>query len=214
MKLNPEQRDKARYRHVSDITYEDLDAGCYVNSRMYNYSEEGFYFESDLKLEKGGKILVGIKNSPYVDTPGTYECYQVEIQWRRVPEASPFKYAYGVKFSDRRTAAEPGCGRSASAATAKPGPIPDQRKHPRRNVEKDIHYFTRNRVFEGRLKNIAPSGAFIETRQPFTVGQKLSLVLPFINPKNNSPLVKAEVVWMNEEGIGVKFLRVKKAAGL
>lgn len=212
LKLNPEQRGKARLPHVSEIRYEDLEEGRYAKSRMYNYSQEGFYFESDLKLEKGEKILVGIKNSPYVNPPGTYACYPVEIQWRRVPERSPFKYSYGVKFCDLQTAAASKCGRSGSDPSEKGWPIHEQRKHPRRNLDKDIQCFTRNRVFEGRLKNIAPSGAFIETRQAFDVGQKLSLVLPFIK-KNNSPLVKAEVIWKNREGIGVKFLRLKKAGG-
>jgi len=211
LKSNPEQRDKTRFRHVSDITYEDLDAGRYVRSRMYNYSQEGFYFESDLKLEAGEKILVGIKNSPYVDPPGTYECYPVEIQWRREPETSPFKYAYGVKFVDRPSGSAPPKEPRWAAGPGKHGPVREKRKYPRRNLEKNIHYFTRKRVFVGRLKNIAPGGAYIETHQPFTIGQKLSLVLPLVSKKNNSPLVKAEVIWKNADGVGIKFLRVKKA---
>lgn len=209
MKPNPEQRGNTRFQHTSDITYEDLEVGRYAKSRMYNYSQDGFYFESDLELETGEKLLVGIKNSPYVETDGTYECYLVVILWRRVPETSPFKYSYGVRFVDRQPIDPEDCGPRKTAAADSRGR--DQRKHPRRGLEKDIQYFTRNRVFDGRLKNIAPSGAFIETRQDFSVGDKLSLVLPFINKKNNTPLVKAEVIWKSEEGIGVKFLRVKNS---
>lgn len=206
MKSNPEQREKTRFRHVSDIIYEELDAGRYVKSRMYNYSQEGFYFESDLKLDAGETILVGIKNSPYVESFGTYECYAVEIQWRKVPETSPFKYAYGVRFAAGKTEST-----GDKTVDPQPGPAGERRKYLRKNIEKDIRYFARQRVFDGRLKNIAPNGAFLETTQLFAVGQKLSLILPFLSRKNISPLVKAEVIWKNEKGIGVKFLRIKKA---
>ncbi len=221
MSSNPEQRDKTRYRHVSAITYEDLEKGIYAQSKMYNYSKDGLYFESDLKLKVGERIFIGIENSPYAQQPDTYECYHAVIKRRQDLQRSTYKYGYGVHYSDPKQPEEPS-GVSPVALEAWPpplssraeeAPIPhgkkENRRHKRINLSKTVDCFSKNRLFRGTVKNIAPSGAFIETDQAFEIGEKLALALPFVK-KGQGAMVKAEVIWKNDQGIGVKFKKVVK----
>ena len=221
MSSNPEQRNNTRFRHVSDITYEDLEKGVYAQSKMFNYSRDGLYFESDLKLAVGERIFIGIENSPYAKKSGTYECYHAVIRRRKDLQRSVYKYGYGVLYSDPESPEEqadtktinlescPPPPVSESAAAVKPQTRKDKRRHKRINLSRTVDCFTKSRPFRGTVKNIAPSGAFIETDQSFAVGEKLALALPFVR-KGEGAMVKAEVVWKNEKGIGVKFKKATR----
>ena len=221
MGSNPEQRGNKRLTHVSDVTYEDLEKGIYAQSKMFNYSEDGLYFESDLKLEVGERIFIGIENSPYAKQTGTYECYHAVIKRRQDLKRSVYKYGYGVRYSEPDQSMEPA---GTTTITLESGPSPparppeadsksqqqkDKRRHKRINLSRTVDCFSKKRLFRGRVKNISPSGAFIETEQPFAVGEKLALALPFVK-KGEGAMVKAEVIWKNNQGIGVKFKRVVK----
>lgn len=216
MTSNPEQRENTRFKHISAVTYEDLEKGVYAQSKMYNYSKDGLYFESDLKLEVGERIFIGIENSPYAQQAGTYECYHAVVRRRKELKRSGYKYGYGVLYSEPGSPEE-SAGRKTVHLESGPAPpdspadeLPEQRKreekrrHKRIRLSRTVDCFSKNRPFRATVKNIAPSGAFIETDQPFAVGEKLALALPFVR-KGRGAMVKAEVVWKNEQGIGVKF---------
>lgn len=216
MSSNPEKRDNTRFAHVSAVTYEDLEKGVYAQSKMYNYSKDGLYFESDLKLEVGERIFIGIENSPYAKQSGTYECYHAVIKRRQALERSVYKYGYGVLYTDPGLPQEPAGAQADPPASCPPPPVSrpeteaqphprkENRRHKRIRLSRTVDCFSKNRPFRGTVKNIAPSGAFIETDQSFKIGEKLALTLPFVK-KGEGTMVKAEVVWKNEGGIGVKF---------
>jgi hypothetical protein len=218
---NPEKRDEARVRHVSNITYEDLDQGVYSQSKMFNYSKGGLYFESDLKIDVGESVFIGIENSPYAKEDNVYECYHVVIKRRQKLSASVYRYGYGVQYDN------PLQNRGAVTPAEEPVEIlseedqPEKarpearnikvrknlRRHERISLSRTINYFTKNQVFKGRMKNISPSGAFIEIGHRFLPGQTLVIALPFIK---KGTMVKAQIVWRDDQGFGVKFKRGKK----
>ena len=213
MKSNPENRDKTRFPHVSTVTYEDLERGIYSQSKMYNYSDEGLYFESDIELQVGEKVFIGIDSSPYAEGTDVYECYHAVIRWRRDLEISVYKYGYGVEYYDpARTKTED--ADKADTSTIHPAEqevkvTKDNRKHPRLPTSKMVNCFSKDRIFKGRITNIARSGAYIETVEQFQVGDKFAIALPFAN-KDRGAMVKAEVIWKDEKGFGVKFKRLKR----
>jgi Tfp pilus assembly protein PilZ len=178
---------------------------------MYNYSKDGLYFESDTPLNPGEEIFIGIENSPYCSSPDVYECYHAIIRWRKNKTDSNYKFGYGVKFynPDARPAevqkmvSEPSDLQPEDLKVNK-----EQRKHPRYPYGKSINYFSRSQRFEGVIKNICRSGAFIQSRHTFTVGEKLSVVLPFVKQREGA-MVKGEVIWTDKSGFGVKFKKTK-----
>lgn len=226
MDPNPEKRDNTRFRHVSPITYEDLEQGVYSQSKMFNYSKDGLYFESDLKIDIGESVFIGIENSPYAKEADVYECYHVVVKRRQKLYSSVYKYGYGVQYENPPQEQDPDtlADRPVAVLSEEVQPEEDQpeeahpeaqdiqvkkdlRRHERISLSKTINCFTKNQVFQGRITNISPSGAFIETGQRFLTGQGLAIALPFIK---QGTMVKAEIVWRNDQGIGVKFKRQKK----
>ena len=70
---NLENRGTARIDHTSSLQVQDIASEKSYKARMFNYSKEGFYFESDSVLNPGIQIYIGIKNSPYASLPDVLE---------------------------------------------------------------------------------------------------------------------------------------------
>mgnify|MGYP000476481887 CR=1 FL=1 len=83
MEENPEKRDNARIDHQCLVTIENLTAGTINKAKMLNFSATGLYFEADNLMHPGEDIFIGIDNSPFASEQGLYECYRVEIIWRK-----------------------------------------------------------------------------------------------------------------------------------
>ena len=80
------------------------------------------------------------------------------------------------------------------------------RKHKRRNTHLTVYYATHDRAYRDVIQNISPTGVFIETAEPFNVGQEI--LLNFTPTRHAEPVkVRGQVVRVTDEGIGVKFIR-------
>jgi Tfp pilus assembly protein PilZ len=80
------------------------------------------------------------------------------------------------------------------------------RKHKRRNTHLTVYYATHDRAYRDMIQNISPTGVFIETSEPFNVGQEI--LLNFTPTRHAEPVkVRGQVVRITDEGIGVKFIR-------
>jgi hypothetical protein len=221
---NLENRDSARMDHVSSIQVQDLASGKIHKARMFNFSREGVYFESDNVLDPGMQIYIGIQNSPYAALPDVLEYHRAEIMWRKELKDSFFRFGYGVKLAplddkqDLKPADRPDL-KPADKPDSRPANRPDLksddskqakdlRKHPRRPYDQFTLFTTQNGIFEGSISNISSSGVFLMSESTFKVGQILTLVLPGKNGKDVK--VKGQIVWTNDKGFGIKFLNVEK----
>jgi Tfp pilus assembly protein PilZ len=178
-----DRRANNRTLYETPVSQENLDSGVFTYCTMYNYSKDGLYFESDTQLNPGEEIFIGIENSPY--------CVKFYN-----PDAR-------VASTLQKSVCEPGQLQPETLKTGK-----EQRKHTRYPYNKAINYFAQNQRFEGVIKNICRSGAFIQSGHKFTVGEKLSMVLPFIK-KQDGAMVKGEVIWIDKKGFGVKFKKTR-----
>lgn len=200
MDENPENRNNARIKYKSPVTIENLRAGVIYKARMLDYSKHGLYFETDSMLPLGEEVFIGIEYSPFSDSHDTYECLRARIMWRRELPTSYFKFGYGVRFSidyDKQR-----------SQTGNLKIVEDQRKHLRKPYSKPIVFAAKNQIFKGITKDISPAGVFIETDTTLHAGQIITLAIPL--KKARTAKIKGRVVWSNEDGFGVKFLRVKK----
>jgi hypothetical protein len=200
---NQENRDTARMDHVSPVQVQDIESGKIHRARMFNYSKEGVYFESDSVLEPGMQIYIGIKDSPYAVVPDVLEYHLAQIMWRKILKDSFYRYGYGIKLASLadKPDSEPKAAKAVNRSK-------DLRKHPRKPYDQFTLFTTQNGIFEGSIKNISSSGVFLTARSTFKVGQTLTLVLPLKNGKDVK--VKGRIVWTNDSGFGVKFLNVEK----
>ena len=88
----------------------------------------------------------------------------------------------------------------------------NSRKHQRRPYDQFTLFTSQSGIFEGSIKNISASGVFLAAKDNLEVGQILTLVLPLKNGKDVK--VKGQIVWVNDEGFGVKFLSIDKKQSL
>ena len=95
---NFENRNSTRINHTSSLEVKDLQSGNIHNAKMFNYSREGVYFESDSVLNPGMQVYIGIQNSPYTSLPDVLEYHRAEIIWRKKLTCSFFRFGYGVKL--------------------------------------------------------------------------------------------------------------------
>lgn len=193
MESNPEQRHKARFEHQSSISVEESKSGVHQDAKMFNYNENGLYFEADFDIPPGTELYIGIDNSPYADEPDVYENYRATITWRKELENSSYFFGYGVKFTKADVEYH-------STEELSRG----DRKHPRRSVSVPLKYTSSDQSFKGIIQNISKGGLFIKSEQPIPVGKKLKLSIP---SKKKAKLVKlgGKVVWSDSNGFGVEF---------
>lgn len=178
-----EDRDEPRFDHFSLLQVKDLGSGETYEARMQNYSNGGIYFESDGLLEKGTKIYICMQNSPYAQASGVLEYHTGEVMWRKNLKRSFFNYGYGIQLGS------------------------DSRKHSRTPFLKNVRFSSHNGIHEGKTKNISASGIFIATEEKLEVGQIIRLVLPL--KKGKIAEIIGQIMWLNEEGFGLKFQKVK-----
>jgi hypothetical protein len=196
---NSENRGAERTDHITPLQVKDLQSGEIYEARMFNYSYSGIYFESDGVLEKGTPIFIGIQNSPYPISSRVFEYYKGEVIWRKNFKRSLFKYGYGIHFvSDS-------IKQDWDANDAKKSK--NMRKHPRKPFCRTIRFGTHKGISKGTTKNISASGVFIAAKEKLEVGQKLKLNFPLKNGKTVEAI--GQIVWLNEEGFGIKFKKIK-----
>ena len=76
----------------------------------------------------------------------------------------------------------------------------------RRVYDRTITFSTQDRQYSALCKDISNGGAFIQTGEIFRLGQLVTLDIPFSDGKE-SIKVPAEIVRVNTDGIGLKFMK-------
>lgn len=67
-----------------------------------------------------------------------------------------------------------------------------------------VYYSTKDRLYKDIFVNFSAGGLFIETRDPISVNQKISLAFSF--PNNDLPFkITGSVVRVDSDGVGIKF---------
>ena len=119
--------------------------------------------------------------------------------WRKDSKQSPMSYEYGIQLVSESIKQ----GSNANDATA----TKESRNHPRRPFSRPLRFGTQKDIYNGSAKNISASGVFIATNEKLEVGQLLQLNLPL--KKGEMTRTVGQIVWINDEGFGLKFIKIK-----
>jgi len=68
-----------------------------------------------------------------------------------------------------------------------------------------IFFATKDRFFEGELKNYSERGLFIKTYEFLKLGAFITVALPSVCGQRSK--VKAQILWRNHEGYGVELVK-------
>jgi hypothetical protein len=119
--------------------------------------------------------------------------------WRKDSKQSPLNYEYGIQLVSESIKQD---SNANDAKTTK-----ESRNHPRRPFSMPLRFGTQKDTYNGSAKNISASGVFIATNEKLEVGQLLQLNLPLKKGKMVGAV--GQIVWINDEGFGLKFIKTK-----
>jgi Tfp pilus assembly protein PilZ len=198
---HPEKRNYVRAPFKTPIIVEDLNGGYIYRARMINYSKRGIFIETDVGLEPGDEIYIGIEESPSQLSTDATRSYRARVIWQKTLKNSFFNFGYGVIIIS---------GQNKNSQGRKDRNRQELRKYPRKPYPKMVFFTSQNRYYRGSIGNISRGGIFIKTDDIFHIGQIIKLVIPETKIDKGVMLV-AEVVRLDEIGVGVKFKAVLKA---
>ena len=81
----------------------------------------------------------------------------------------------------------------------------DKRIKGRRPYSGLIFFAAKNGFNEGRLENYSPSGLFIKTKASLSVGEIVTIALPYLKAKRAK--FQGQVLWSNGEGVGIELFK-------
>jgi hypothetical protein len=77
-----------------------------------------------------------------------------------------------------------------------------EKRHP---CSEKIFFATRNRLYEGQLKNYSRNGIFVRTKEKLPVGEIITVVDP--NIAGNNQKRRGQILWKNNEGFGAALFQ-------
>lgn len=198
-----EKRSDKRITHKAPIIVGDIDENYIYRALLVNYCKHGICFKSDVTLNSGTEICIGIEslNLHPSNFSDALKYYQGKIIWGKEISNDMVTYVYGVNINsdiDRRT-----YHHEISAKKR------DSRKHQRKPYPKPVFFTSQNQYYQGVINNISRNGALIESEDNFSIGQMIRLVIPGTKI-DKGIMLKAEVVRSSESGVGVKFRSIIK----
>ena len=194
-----EKRSESRLSYWTPITIQESGVCFLYRARLANHSRRGLYFETDLFLNPGVKIYIGIQDSSNRFFPKDYGSFLVEIIWRKPLSEIPFNYGYGAKVLFDKA--------EKKSQTNDDVELTELRKNPRKPFSKLTYFASGNKYYEGIIKNLGHGGAFIETKTKFSNGDELKLIVP---GPNKYIQIRCKIIHFNQTGFGVKFKSVLK----
>ncbi len=81
----------------------------------------------------------------------------------------------------------------------------DREDH-RKSYSSMVSFTAKDRTYKGASKDLSSGGMFIKTNESFSLGEIITLTIPFSDKQKNIK-VPAEIMRITDDGIGVKFLK-------
>jgi len=196
---NFDDRGVKRFSLITPLQVKDLTSGDIYEAKMLDYSDSGISFASDGFFEKGTALYFGILYPPDYFTSRIIEYYKGVVMWRKDLKRSTLSYEYGIQLISESSKQDSNFN---DAKTTK-----ESRNQPRRPFLRPLRFGTQKDIYNGSTKNISASGIFIATNEKLEVGQLIKLNLPLKKGKMVGAV--GQIVWINDEGFGLKFIKIK-----
>lgn len=212
-----ERRKHRRHQYEAFISHDILSPEVKSAGKIYNFSKQGLYFESNHNFLPLEEIFVEIIDPARSSDTEQELVFDVEVIWRKKLPDAPFRYGYGAKFKFSNETIE----QKIKSASFKKPPLPqpklalpqpksedetDSREFPRKRCRQAVYFNHGSQVYEGWVTNISRGGAFINTRGKFSLGRKIRIVIT--GGETSLDLQRPGwIVRVNSEGFGVSFDR-------
>ena len=193
-----EKRSRLRSKCHIPALVQELNDNYIFKANISNNTRDGLYFETNLLLNPGNGIYIGIEESSTESHP---QIFHAEIIWVNSSTNSPYNYGYGAKYIYGANSQK-----SENLIFANEAEL---RKNARRRFCSPVFLILKNDYYQGMSKDISRSGIFIETAHRFEIGQCVKLVIPGTKI-DKGVMLKAKIVHISQDGIGIRFLKLIK----
>ena len=193
------KRRGSRIYYWTPITIQESDVCFLYRARLANHSRGGLYFETDLLMNPGSKVYIGIQDSTHRFFSEDYGSFLVEIIWRKSLTKNLSNYGYGAKVIFDKT--------QKKVQKDDHVELKELRKSPRKPFSKLAYFASGNKYYEGIIKNLSHAGAFIETKTKFSNGDEIKLVVPGLKKYIQ---IRCKIIHFNKTGFGVRFKSILK----
>ncbi len=199
-----ERRTDIRDIYKAPISVQESNNIYIYRARLVNYSAKGMYIETEIALDVGSNLIVGIEDSKFTSStasPDDPMFFRTKIMWQKDLTNSIFNFGYGTKLifvtDDQKT-------------LDTDLPVEQElRKHSRKSYQKLIYFTWNDQYSKGMIDNISRRGVFIVTKDNLTVGQTIRFVIPGTK-FDKGLMLKGEVVYTSLKGVGVKLMSLIK----
>jgi hypothetical protein len=115
-------------------------------------------------------------------------------------------FSFNKSLIDRKTPGMPDAEKQRAAYSGVDHSR-DPRRYPRKLFITSVFFRCRHQKYRGLVINISRNGVFIETKNKFSFGQSIELVIPSTAGYKNIRL-KGWIVRLSQSGIAVTFKRI------
>ena len=206
------KRQGSRIYYWTPITIQESGVSFLYRARLANYSRSGIYFETDLLLYPETEVYVGIQDTSHRLFSEDHGSFLVNIIWRKRLTEISFNYGYGAKliFDEAKRKVQKNDHVE----------LKELRKSLRKPFSKLAYFASGNKYYEGIIKNLNRSGAFIETKTKFSNRDEIKLVVTGPSKLSNTCIferhsskdiqIRCKIIHFKQNGFGVKFKSVVK----
>jgi hypothetical protein len=199
------RRANRRYKYETAISHDIVLPYILYDGKIYNFSNDGVYFESNEQILEGDEISITVTKKPQnerVDTPKTFD---VEILWRKEIQGTSYRYGYGAKLLEPKGSLISLFGRNKfENEELNNQDQKDPRTHLRKIYNKTLRFVYRKQGCQGFVTNVSRGGAFIKTKTRLSPGEKITLIIPRTKTRKDVRL-EGWIVRQDETGFGIKF---------
>jgi len=169
---------------------------------LINFSAKGMYIETEIALDVGTDLIIGIEDSKLTSltaAPDNPVFFRAKILWQKDLTNSIFNFGYGSKIISM--ADDPKTFETEL-------PVEQElRKHPRKSCQKQIFFAWNDQYSEGTIDNISRGGVSILTRDKLSVGQTIRFVIAGTK-YDKGVMLRGKVAYTSPKGVGVKILGI------
>ena len=196
--MNSKPPRDQRFNYEADISHDIVIPDIHCDGRIFNFSREGIYFESDERVEPGDQISLTIKK-----LDGREETFDVEILRRKRLHGAAYRFGYGTRSIESKSSLVKVFDKDLA-----PTPIDnkDSREYCRKIYNKLLRFHNENKNHNAWIRDISRGGAFIETNLWFPVGKRIVLTIP-AKKARKAVRLQGWIVRCSEAGFGIKFNR-------
>ena len=84
----------------------------------------------------------------------------------------------------------------------------EARVYSRIPCSEETHFSANRELFRGTIRNMSQGGIYVQTKERFAVGQEVVVAGPF-GEKNEDVKKLGKIVWHDQRGIAIQFIRRK-----